>query len=193
MQSGKLRYSVSIEQQSASRTPFGSPVDSWAVLATVRAGIFPLTGRELEAAQKLNAEINTKITMRYLAGIVPEMRVNWTDSRANRTRLYDILGIADEEQRHNKMDLLCVERQLTTLSPASGPAATIVGYGRHNFLEAPDGVRTVFTLPSVPNQSVLQVYHEGVIQTSPDHYSVSGITVTFTFAPATGDLIFTYY
>lgn len=193
MRAGLLRNLVTIEQRGSVRSSFGSPTDSWAVFATVRADISPLNGRELEAAQKMVANVNTEITIRYLIGVVPEMRVNWNDATANRSRLFDIASVIDEDQRHHKMTLMCVERDLTTSSVVSGPTATIAGYGRKSAAEIPNGVRTTFTLPYAPNPSVMLVAYEGAIQTSPEHYTVSGAIVTFTFAPAVSSNLAFYF
>lgn len=184
MRAGLLRNLVTIEQRGQVRSSFGSITESWAVFATVKADISPLNGRELEAAQKVIADTTTEVTIRYLIGVVPQMRVNWNDTAANRSRLYDILGVVDEDNRHYKMTLMCVERDITTSSVVSGPTATIAGYGRKSALETPDGVRTTFTLPYPPNPSVMLVAYEGTIQTSPEHYTVLGAIVIFNFVPA---------
>jgi SPP1 family predicted phage head-tail adaptor len=112
MQAGTLRYRMSIEQKGTARSGSGAPVETWSTFAFIWAGFESLGGRELEAAQKLVAEANCKITLRYIPGVVPEMRVNWFDRRANNTRLFDILSSTDEMERHRSLELLCREHDL---------------------------------------------------------------------------------
>jgi head-tail adaptor len=200
---GKLRYVVTIEKNSAARTASGAPrQDSWSTVATVRAGISPLSGREAEAAQKIVAEANSKIVMRFVPGIVPEMRVNFFDRRIQATRLFDILNVNDVEEKHMDLVLLCLEHDIkpagVVISPnpaAAGPSA----WGRKNFAEAVDGVRVTFTLPSNPDPNLLQVMRNGQVLTSPQDFTLNGNQVTFATAPkaANGgdpaDIIFAYY
>lgn len=194
MEAGKLRYLVAIESQVTTRDSFGAQQNSWGTFATVYAGFQPLTGRELEAAQKINAEINSRVTIRYLRGLVPEMRVNWTDSQAGRNRIFDVLAVLDTDERHVTMDLLCAERYIPANAPAPGPATIATPtWGRKNFAETPDGVRTAFTLPGIPLASVLQIYVNGMLLSSPGDFTVAGAIVTFANPPAVGDQIFAYY
>jgi hypothetical protein len=56
-----------------------------------------------------------------------------------------------------------------------------------------DGVNLAFTLPSTPNPSSLQLFRNGVLQSSPGDYSIAGATITFTSAPIAGDILVAYY
>jgi SPP1 family predicted phage head-tail adaptor len=112
MQSGKLRYLVAIEQKSAARDTFGAGQELWTTFAPVYAGFEALSGQELFAAQKITPDVTHKITIRYRAGIVAEMRVNWNDTREGRTRIFDILVPMDPDQGRQKLHLLAVERNV---------------------------------------------------------------------------------
>jgi SPP1 family predicted phage head-tail adaptor len=191
-QSGKLRYLVSIEQQASTRDAFGAEQDNWTTFAQVYAGFETLSGRELEAAQKINAEITSKITIRWRAGILPEMRVNWSDTANNRIRIFDILAPMDPTEHRRQLNLLSVERFIPGVA-AAGPANGLPsGWGRKSFNEAPDGVRMVFTLPGIPLPSVIQNVVGGQIQ-GPLHYLLAGNQVTFDFAPKADDEMFAWY
>lgn len=52
----------------------------------------------------------------------------------------------------------------------------------------PDGITTVFTLPSIP-ASILFLFDNGQLQLTPSDYSLSGAIVTFVTAPLVSDLV----
>lgn len=112
MRGGRLRYPVTIEQQTTTRTSFGSEQQAWSTFASTFAGLEALAGNELLAAQKLVAEAQEKITIRYVAGLTPAMRIKMTDGSV--TRYFDILDIGDTRELHREMTLLCKERNLGT-------------------------------------------------------------------------------
>jgi SPP1 family predicted phage head-tail adaptor len=193
MQSGKLRYFVAIEQKSGARDTFGAGQELWSTVAQVYAGFETLSGRELFAAQKINPDVTHKITIRYRAGILAEMRVNWTDSREGRNRLFDILASMDPVQGREKLELLAIERNIPGDGGAPGPLTGFPsGWGRKSFNETPDGVRTVFTLPGIPLPAVFRLVIAGLEQ-GPTRYTLVGNTVTLLFAPATGDEMVPWY
>ena len=102
MNAGRLRHRVTL--QVPTRDPaFGSET-VWADYATVWAAVEPLRGREFYAAQQVASEVTGKITLRYLAGVAPEMRVLWG------SRIYEILSPPiDPEERHLELQLLVRE------------------------------------------------------------------------------------
>jgi SPP1 family predicted phage head-tail adaptor len=75
MQAGKLNRRVTIEQQSTTQDEYGQPVETWTEVATVWADIRDITGKEFVSAQATQNPVQTKITIRYRAGILPAMRV----------------------------------------------------------------------------------------------------------------------
>jgi SPP1 family predicted phage head-tail adaptor len=103
MQAGRLRHRVTIQEKNASRNTYGEEVPAWSEIATVWAGVEPLRGREYLEMRQVQAEVTTRIRMRYLSGIAPEMRVVW----GNHT--YDILTVIHINTRGAEMQLLCSE------------------------------------------------------------------------------------
>lgn len=100
---GKLRHRVTIESSSASRDEFGGEVLTWATVATVWAAVEPLSGREFLDARRQEAEVSTRIRIRYRAGLVPGMRVTWGD------HIYDILAVIERESRRREVWLMVRE------------------------------------------------------------------------------------
>jgi SPP1 family predicted phage head-tail adaptor len=103
---------MTIEQRGSTRTPSGAPQETWSTVAIVWAGFQSLSGRELEAAQKIVADATSQISLRYLPGVIPEMRINWFDRPAKATRHFDILAVTDEMERHRSLVLLCREHNI---------------------------------------------------------------------------------
>lgn len=103
MRSGQLRNRVDIERLVGSRTADGGVAQSWENFATVYAAIWPTTGNEPGRGQQVIAEATHKITIRYLPGLDPAMRIKKDE------RLFDILSIADMSEAHREMILTCKE------------------------------------------------------------------------------------
>jgi SPP1 family predicted phage head-tail adaptor len=193
MQSGKMRYLVAIEQKTAARDGFGAEQELWSTICQVYAGFEALSGRELFAAQKLSPDVTHKITTRFRTGILATMRVNWTDTREGRNRIFDIIDSIDPDQRREKLELLAIERNIPGDGAAPGPLVGFpTGWGRKNFNEAPDGSRMVFTLPGIPNPTVFRLVIAGIEQ-STSQYTLVGNTVTLGFAPASTDDMVPWY
>jgi SPP1 family predicted phage head-tail adaptor len=193
MQSGKLRYLVAIEQKTGARDGFGADQELWSTVAQVYAGFDTLSGQELFAAQKLNADVTHKITIRFRSGILAQMRVNWTDTRENRNRIFDIVAAMDPDQRREKLELMAIERNIPGEAGAPGALTGLPsGWGRKSFNEAPDGARTVFTLPGIPLPNVFRLVIAGIEQ-DPAQYTLAGSTVTLKFAPASTDSMVPWY
>jgi SPP1 family predicted phage head-tail adaptor len=75
MQAGKLSRRVTIQQKATTQDAYGQPVQTWTDVAEVWADIRDMSGKEYFAAQATQNPVQTKITIRYRAGIVPAMRV----------------------------------------------------------------------------------------------------------------------
>lgn len=72
----RLRHRVTIEQVMETRDADGGVVTAWAALhSKVPAEIVPLSGREFVAAQAAQAGVTARMTIRYVTGITPKMRV----------------------------------------------------------------------------------------------------------------------
>ncbi len=103
MNPGDLRHRITIQQKSITKDSEGIPSETWPDFATAWAAIEPLQGREFFSAQAVNAQVTTRIRIRYLAGICPTMRVSYG------THIYDIQVVIDVEERHRELQLMCQE------------------------------------------------------------------------------------
>ena len=75
MQAGRLNRRCTLQQPGTTTDELGQPIPGWTDVATVWASIVDVSGREYVAAGGLQNAAQTKITIRYRAGIVPSMRV----------------------------------------------------------------------------------------------------------------------
>lgn len=103
MKIGKLRHRIVIEDSIAGRDSFGAEISEWIQFAKVWANVSPVSGREFIAFKQINAEISTKVTIRYLAGITSEMRVLFKD------RIFEINSIINPEEKNVSLLLMCKE------------------------------------------------------------------------------------
>lgn len=103
MEAGKLRHQVTIQSKSETTDAFGGPVDTWADVATVWANVEPLQGRELVNAQTVNAETTTRITMRYLTGVIPANRIIFEG------KFYNLQAVIDPELKHRELIIMASE------------------------------------------------------------------------------------
>ena len=106
MKIGTLRHRVTLEEKTVTRDGYGGEVVTWSTVATVWAAVEPLQGREFLDGRRLEAEVNTRIRMRYRSGILPGMRVTWGD------HVYDVEAVLEVESRRRELRLMCREWRL---------------------------------------------------------------------------------
>lgn len=103
MRSGKLRRLLEIQQAIETQGPTGEMTVTWGTFANVHGSVEPLRGREFWAAKEQQAQVDTRIRIRYLEGVTPKMQV------LDGTRVFLIYSVIDPETRHIQMDLMCTE------------------------------------------------------------------------------------
>ncbi|KRD71660.1 head-tail adaptor protein [Lysobacter sp. Root96] len=105
MAAGKLRHLVRIERQVTTRDSSGISTKTWVLVAPkVWASIEPLSAREFVQSAATQAQVSTRITIRYRPGIQPSMRV------IHGTQVYNIAGVlADKESGIEYLTLPCSE------------------------------------------------------------------------------------
>lgn len=103
MEIGDLRHRITLEQRTATKDDFGGEVITWATWAEAWAAIEPLQGREFLDGRRLEAEISTRIRIRYRPGVVPGMRITWGD------HVYDIQSVIEHESRRRELRIMCRE------------------------------------------------------------------------------------
>lgn len=102
---GKLDRRITIQALTQGvGSVYGEPTETWTDWATVWANVYYGGGREFAAAQQVTAEIDTQFQIRYMAGLVPTMRIVYDG------RYYDIHRI-DEVGRRNRWNIWAKARR----------------------------------------------------------------------------------
>jgi SPP1 family predicted phage head-tail adaptor len=104
MNPGKLRHKINIQQELVTQNSFGEPTQAWVnFLSGIYCSIEPIRGKEYFSADMVNAEVTTRIRMRYFAGIKSKMRIKFEN------RYYDIIDVIDILESHKELQLMCKE------------------------------------------------------------------------------------
>ncbi len=100
---GTLKDRITVQSVTETRSGSGQVNEAWATFATRWASVEPLQGREFFDSQQVNADITTRIRLRYLEGITPKMRVLY------KTRVFNVTSVVNVEERSIETQLLCTE------------------------------------------------------------------------------------
>jgi SPP1 family predicted phage head-tail adaptor len=103
MRPGDLRHRITIEQVIETTDANGTITEEWVTFANRWASVEPLDGRELFEAHQVNAEISHRIRLRWLAGVVPKMRVTFG------VRFFMIESVANPSERNEELIVMCHE------------------------------------------------------------------------------------
>ena len=101
MRSGQLRHIVRVESPIKTKTSSGSTATTWELFRNVWANIETLRGYEKQSAAASWPGSDSRITIRYIAGLLPTMRIVYNEV------IYSILNIDDVEQRHREIIMVC--------------------------------------------------------------------------------------
>lgn len=104
MRAGLLHEQVIIQKKSVTRDAYGAEVITWTTLATVRASLEPLRGREYMEARQVQADVDYRIRIRYLNTVRPTMRVLWG------TRVFDVISVIHVGERRVETQLMSREQ-----------------------------------------------------------------------------------
>lgn len=114
VRAGEMRHEVRIEQRTSTLDPAGQQLDAWMTIAERRAAIQRAPGQEIWASAQRHGRVPTVFHLRYLDGVLPEMRVVLGD------RVYDILSAIDPSGRRE--ELVITAEELVGVVP--GPPLT---------------------------------------------------------------------
>lgn len=104
MQGGKLNKRITIQSPTPAQNAIGEPIVSYADTITVWAAIEPMKFRERIAAQQVDVEATSRITIRWPGfDVTSAMRVKYG------TRFFSIQGVANLAERNRTIELHCAE------------------------------------------------------------------------------------
>ena len=104
---GELRHRIIIQKLKSPLNDYGeievNNQETWIDIAVVRAGIYPISGKEFFAAETVNSEITHKVKIRYIKGLSPSMRIKFNN------RIFSIESIINFQEKNIELQLLCKE------------------------------------------------------------------------------------
>lgn len=103
MRAGRLRHRITIQQPTTSTNAQGGKVKTWTDVATVWAGIEPVSASESEENFQLEHEVSVRIIIRYRSDITSDMRIKFEN------RYYKILGIINPDERNRELQIIAIE------------------------------------------------------------------------------------
>lgn len=75
MAPGNKRHQITIQKVTVNQDDTGNEIESWSNFANIWADVRDISGREYFAAKQTNAEVTTKVTIKYFPGINASMRI----------------------------------------------------------------------------------------------------------------------
>jgi SPP1 family predicted phage head-tail adaptor len=99
---GRLNHRIEVQVASTEADSFGQGVDTWVTIATVWAGIEPLSSRELVTAQQTTSDATVRIVTRYSPTLYA---VTSKNRLVHKSVIYDIEGAPINKNMSN-IDLL---------------------------------------------------------------------------------------
>jgi len=102
MLSAKLRHRIDIEQLTITRDQWGGVIETWTKFATgIPAAIVPLSGKEYIASSATQATVDTRMTIRFISGVLPSMRVLFGNVK------YNIRAVLPDPTLQRHLTLMC--------------------------------------------------------------------------------------
>ncbi|MEY4402188.1 MAG: hypothetical protein RIR91_223 [Verrucomicrobiota bacterium] len=105
MKAGRLRHRVTLQRGTVTANSHGDQVRSYVDLRTVWADVEALGGREFLAAEHVQAEVTSRITLRAQPDITltPADRIVWG------SRIFDIRHVIDLQGRSRDWQVMASE------------------------------------------------------------------------------------
>lgn len=103
---GAFRHRFNIESLTRTTDAGGGSASSWSTFATMWGNITPLNGSENYQADQVQASYTHVVTVRYLAGVKPSMRILYG------SRVFQIHSVANIGENSRYLKLLCEEERV---------------------------------------------------------------------------------
>ena len=105
---GHLRHRVDVQRRGETRTDTGASPPAWESLGARWASIEPLSVRELEVAQSIDARVTHAIDLRYFHDLDPTCRLTWTNR--GRIAVFNIASVLNVDSRNTLSRVLAIEQ-----------------------------------------------------------------------------------
>mgnify|MGYP001056064592 CR=1 FL=1 len=101
MRAGKLDSTITVQRFTATVDDYGTPVESWATVATVRAQVIQANTEEFLRGAGATDETAVIFRVRWINGLKTADRVQWDGQTFNIKELKEI-------RRHKGLDIRCI-------------------------------------------------------------------------------------
>ena len=108
LRSGELNRRVTLQRRDSTPDTFGEVNPVWVDVQTVWSAIQPLSGRELELAQKVASEVTHRLTIRYQPSLT-DTRVVAGMRALYKRRVFNILASMNEDEANVLIHLMVTE------------------------------------------------------------------------------------
>lgn len=108
MFAGQLRHSITIQKRSATKDDYGQAINTWSTVATTRANIRPVGGREAVAGMEQRATLTHTVAVRYQAALVPPLEAS-TWRVLFGSRVLNVINSRNLEEKNRWIVLECDE------------------------------------------------------------------------------------
>lgn len=103
MKAGEMRNPLVIQEPINTQNDYGETIQTWREFASVNGSVKPSSAREFWRASQQVADATHGVTIRYLPGVLPTMRILYG------SRVLNIISVLDNEERHAELNLICKE------------------------------------------------------------------------------------
>lgn len=104
MRAGKLRQRITLQSKVIVRDQYGGESTTWQDFATdVPAEVVPLSGREFLSAGELQGEVQARVMIRYMPGVLDTMRMQFDG------KVYAIKGLFPDPTARRHITLMVSE------------------------------------------------------------------------------------
>jgi SPP1 family predicted phage head-tail adaptor len=110
IRAGDYRHQITIQVHDTDQDSSGQFVNDWFTYATVRAAVMRTPGREVWASGHREGRLPVVFRIRYLAGVVPAMRVLFD------SKVHNLLSVHDPSNGL-KEELILTTEEITEAAP----------------------------------------------------------------------------
>lgn len=103
MNAGRLRHSITIQRETSTVGESGATTKAWTTFATPFADVRTPSGKEHFAQDKFNSQVSHVVTIRWIEGVLPSMRILWGAKTLN------IVYISEDRTNSRTLYINCVE------------------------------------------------------------------------------------
>lgn len=116
MRAGPLRHEITFQRRTASQDPGGQVVDTYVDAFSEYAALEDLSGREYAASSQVQAELTTRIRIRWRPDVDETFRIRHVvdqDASPPIVDLYDIVAppLTDAKTGRRELVLMCLKRR----------------------------------------------------------------------------------